>query len=113
MHFAGGSCYSYRFLQPYLDEWDFIPLELPGRGKRLHEQLLRDFDKAAEDLCGQITAAAGEAAFMIYGHSLGAILAVKVAALLEEKEINPLHVVVSGNPGPGIPDDYKKHNLEK
>ncbi len=44
LHFAGGNYYSFRFMFPQLNEFEIIPVELPGRGKRMKENLLKDFD---------------------------------------------------------------------
>ena len=69
-HFAGGNCYSFQFLMPSLSMFEVIPLELPGRGKRLNEPLLNDFDKAAKDLYDQVMARLSAPAFLLYGHSI-------------------------------------------
>jgi external thioesterase TEII len=112
LHFAGGNCYSFQFLQPYLKEYEFIALELPGRGRRIREPLLTDFDEAAEDLFHQVKRRINGPC-IIYGHSMGAILGLKTAHMLECINKPPTCLVVSGNPGPGISDDIQRHLLEK
>jgi external thioesterase TEII len=115
LHFAGGNCYSYRFLMPMLGGFDVITPELPGRGKRTNEALIHDFGKAAEDLYGQISASLDGDRFFIYGHSMGAYLALRVANLLEIAGNGPTGIVVSGNAGPGMVRKDKKfrHLMEK
>ena len=102
IHFAGGSCYSYRPITDYLSDLEITPLELPGRGNRLRELLVKDFDEAVLDLYTQIVNKIVSENFIIYGHSMGAYLALKISHLLEINHFRPLKLFVSGNPGPGI-----------
>lgn len=113
LHFAGGSRYSYDFMRPYLHDFEFIPIELPGRGKRVRERLLDDFNLAAADLFRQILERKTSCEFLIYGHSLGAIMALKLAGMFELIQEPPLYVVVSGSAGPGIADHIASHELDK
>ena len=111
-HFAGGNCYSFRFLTPLLPDYEVITLELPGRGKRMNEPLLDDFDEAAKDLYDQVVDHLTTPEFLIYGHSMGAYLTLRVANMLEKAGRYPVRIIVSGNPGPGIqPEDKKKRYL--
>src|ERR1700744_4083708 len=112
VHFAGGNGYSFNFLKDHLPEFEFLPLELPGRGKRMNESLLTDFQEAARDIFGQIRRLAGTSRFVIYGHSMGAYLALKVTSMLEDAGLMPLSIIVSGNAGPGIGDDKKRHLMK-
>jgi surfactin synthase thioesterase subunit len=49
LHFAGGNIYSFNTITPGLKNLEVIPLELPGRGRRMQKGLLKDFDLAAND----------------------------------------------------------------
>jgi len=109
LHFAGGNCYSYEFLRPYLKEFDVGVIELPGRGKRMDQALLNDFDGAASDIYRQISQRRNGSPFLLYGHSMGAYLTLRVAAMFEQSGTFPEHLIVSGNPGPGVEDaEHKK-----
>jgi len=108
LHFAGGNCYSFQFMTSLLNSFQAIPLELPGRGKRIGEPLLKDFDLAAGDIYDQITRRLISVPFLIYGHSLGAYLALRVAGMLERSGRHPVHVIVSGNAGPDIGEDKRR-----
>lgn len=110
-HFAGGSRYSFEFLTPFLADFEIIALELPGRGDRVKENLTKDFEKAAADLLSQVLGFRKDPNFIFYGHSLGALLAFRVCQLLEDRNIPPAYIVVSGNPGPGIDPDKNMHEL--
>ena len=113
LHFAGGSIYSFQFIRPYLADFEFIPLELPGRGKRAKEGLIRDFDQAVGDICGQIGRRLQPGPFLIYGHSMGAIMALHAAGMLERTGSPPRMIVVSGNPAPAGRDDKKRYLMER
>jgi surfactin synthase thioesterase subunit len=88
--------------------FEVIPLELPGRGKRMNEPLLVEFDEAAKDLYDQVMARLAVPEFLIYGHSMGAYLALRVANMLERAGRLPACVVVSGNAGPDVKTKDKK-----
>lgn len=99
-HFAGGSSYSFQFLTSFLDNFDVISLELPGRGARAKETLLKTFELAALDIFNQIVSRLSMGKFALYGHSMGAMIAYRVCQMLEETGRYPQVVVVSGNSGP-------------
>lgn len=112
MHFAGGNAYSFQFLAPYLNDFELVPLELPGRGRRIYEDLLTDFNQAADDIYRQVREKLRPGKFLIYGHSMGAYLALKVTWLLERNNLSPAHLFVSGNAGPGLRTDRKDYLLD-
>lgn len=111
LHFAGGNCYSFNAINPFLKDFDLVAPELPGRGIRMNEILLRDFESAAEDLLWQILNKSHAAQYLIFGHSMGASMAVKLAAMLENMGQPPLAIVVSGNAGPGTGKKEKTYLL--
>ena len=113
LHFAGGNYYSFQFMLPYLKDFEVVPVELPGRGKRMTENLLRDRDLAARDLYKQVTQKLRSSEFILYGHSMGAYLALRVCALLEQAGKTPSYLVVSGNPGPGVGPERKRYLLSR
>lgn len=112
LHFAGGNHYSFQFLLPWLKDFHVLVPELPGRGRRHGEELLRDFDLAAADIFRQVIRWLDTSPFIIYGHSMGAYLALKVANLLEQTGRCAGYIVVSGNAGPGIRDGKNRHLLQ-
>src|SRR5687768_7922731 len=90
LHFGGGNRYSFQFLKPHLvDHFEFLPLELPGRGRRMNEPLLVDDALAVKDYVNQINGLRDNAAFVIYGHSMGASLGLRVTKELENLGIPP------------------------
>lgn len=113
LHFAGGSSYSYDFIKPYLHDFEIIQLELPGRGRRMDEALILDFNVAAQDLFQQILKRITSASFFVYGHSMGAYLALKIVSMLEKVNKRASYLIVSGNAGPGINEPVKRYLLDK
>jgi external thioesterase TEII len=111
LHFAGGNRYSYQFLTPGLADFEVVPLELPGRGKRIRETLIRDFNLAAEDLFKQVMRSRKSADFSIYGHSMGALLGLTLSSMLENVGEFPTYLFVSGNAGPGTDHKRNRHLL--
>ena len=89
LHYAGGNVYSFNFIKPYLNgQFNFIPIELPGRGKRMREDLLFNKDLAVKDVLNQILENLNSNPFLIYGHSMGASIGFSVINELEEKIIS-------------------------
>lgn len=102
LHFAGGSCYSFDFLKPALNQvFDFLPLELPGRGKRIDQVLLDHKAEAIQDYIKQIQVLRNGQPYLVYGHSMGATLGLSVVKGLELINDPPMQLIVSGNAGPG------------
>lgn len=112
LHFAGGNAYSFQFMLPYLNDFDVIQLELPGRSKRIKEALITEFDVAAQDIYQQIIAMQTSDDYLIYGHSLGSYLALRVTNMLQQANRSPAYLLVSGNPGPGIRDNKQRYLFE-
>lgn len=111
LHFAGGNAYSYQFLLPHLSAFEAIPLELPGRGKRMRDALLKNYDEAVDDLFQQLTTKRNGDDYLIYGHSMGARLGLSISKKLEEKGDPPLGLVASGNAGPGSESEEPDRHL--
>ncbi len=102
LHFAGGNRYSFDFLKSYIgSEYEFHPIELPGRGKRFGEELLKTKDLVIQDYVNQIKNKRNRQPYVVYGHSMGATLGLSVVKHLEDVSDAPLQLIVSGNPGPG------------
>src|SRR5690349_18687727 len=102
LHFAGGSTYSFDFLKKHLKtDIEFLPLELPGRGKRSTEKLIKTKQEAIEDYLSQILKLRNGSPFIVYGHSMGATLGLSVVSGLEKRGHFPEQLIVSGNSGPG------------
>jgi surfactin synthase thioesterase subunit len=113
LHFAGGNSYSFQFMASSLTDFEVITLELPGRGKRVNEELVTDFELAARDIYYQIGQRLNTPVFLIYGHSMGAYLALRVSFMLQQAGTPPAYLIVSGNAGPGVKEKKKIYLLER
>lgn len=96
--FAGGNYSSLKFLKPHLEQdFNLHFLELPGRGKRIKEKLTTDFEKAVLDYTNQVLEQLNrDVPFSLYGHSMGAILALHVSRILENQNLNPSEIYATG-----------------
>ena len=90
--------------------FNFIPLELPGRGKRGTQAFLTKFEDAAADITQQILELNQNHPFLIYGHSIGTVLGLMVTHQLEQVGLYPNRLIVSGSAGPniGLESYYKR-----
>lgn len=107
--FAGGNVYSFRDLIPYFTGFEAIALELPGRGRRIREPLISNFDRAVDDYFNQIVSGLNNTPFIVYGHSMGAYLAFFVCQKLQKAGKIPVCLVVSGNAGMGTYGETKRY----
>jgi surfactin synthase thioesterase subunit len=97
------------------DRWRVVPVELPGRERRILETPYRNVVEAAKNSIDDIVADLGEGArTVLFGHSLGAVLAYELVHLLSTRDVHVERLVVSGSPGPwtqrerratGLPDE--------
>lgn len=112
IHFAGGNCYSYNLLKTLLTAYfDVEVLELPGRGKRITEPLIKDSVLASTDLYIQLKSKLMGSEYLIYGHGMGAILGFLVTKKMEQEMRSPMHLIVTGNNGPGRLREKCRYNM--
>lgn len=114
--FAGaGPSFFHPWRQLAGDRWRVTSLELPGKERRILEDPYRNVIEAAKGSIDDVVADLGEGArTVLFGHSLGAVLAYELAHLLSARGVHVERLVVSGSPGPwtqrerraaGLPDE--------
>lgn len=111
--FAGGSSYSYKEFTKYESEkLKLSPLELPGRGKRIRENLMTDVHELVDDIFKQISTKL-EKPYMIYGHSMGTLLTFLLTKKIIKNGLNPpLWLFLTGSVGPSVIENRKtKYHL--
>ncbi|MFF4582185.1 thioesterase II family protein [Streptomyces sp. NPDC001373] len=114
--FAGaGPSFFHPWRELAAGRWRVTSVELPGRERRIMEEPYRNVFEAAKGSVDDVVADLGEGArTVLFGHSLGAVLAYELAHLLGERGVRVEGLVVSGSPGPwtqrerraaGLPDE--------
>lgn len=96
-----------------LPAWiEVYPVELPGRGERLGESLIDDFESQVVRLCEeQATRMRGD--FALFGHSMGALLAYGMAARLRDVgRPQPRMLFASGSAAPSMRDSERLAGLD-
>lgn len=105
---AGASATAYlRWRRLLPAQVGLVPLEPPGRGARLDQPLLRDFevlaDEMADVLCRHLERQ--PLPYVLFGHSMGGLLAWRLCHLLRERgHALPQRLVVSGCAAPSRRD---------
>ncbi|SAI74501.1 Linear gramicidin dehydrogenase LgrE [Bordetella ansorpii] len=110
---AGASATMYLRWRRLLPAWlDVVPAELPGRGSRLAEDIATDFDALVEALCTELSASL-QGDYVLFGHSMGALLAYGIAVRLRaEGRALPRALVASGSPAPSRRDPSRFAGLD-
>jgi medium-chain acyl-[acyl-carrier-protein] hydrolase len=99
--FAGASATAYHRVGRKLPEdIEVCSLQLPGRGFRMREAALETFD-AIVDSVVRVMAPRIDRAYALFGHSMGAVVALEVARRLRrDGQRAPSALVVSASPPP-------------
>jgi len=105
--YGGGSASSYRSyvhrFPPHIGR--VVPIEIPGRGKRSHEEYAKTIQECAA-LALQEIDTEGER-YVLHGHCMGALLAFEAIKLIEASRRQlPGFMVASGRNAPGHVNDW-------
>jgi surfactin synthase thioesterase subunit len=110
--YAGGDKYAYRTLQKH-STLPWHTLELPGRGLRRKEPALRSIALMASDVGAQLEALHIEGDYVLYGHSMGAMIAHELCLLLTKSgSALPKGLILSGRAAPQSHRPQALHALE-
>src|SRR5579872_323593 len=115
--YAGGSGVIYNTWQRRLAPGiRLIPVELAGRGRRMHEPLYKDADDAVSDALSMIRDGIRQSDYALFGHSMGCMIAYGVTQRIREQGLRPpLHLFFSGRGAPHVdrPDEKKFHLMSE
>ncbi|MCX4854903.1 alpha/beta fold hydrolase [Streptomyces canus] len=89
-----------------------VPVLLPGRGLRLREQPYTAMRPLARDIADALVERELARDYVLFGHSMGALLAYEVACELRERgHDEPRHLFVSGSRAPHLYGDRDDRTL--
>jgi surfactin synthase thioesterase subunit len=93
---------------------EIVSVQLPGREKRFTEEPYRDVATAVTGILPDVLERVSDRDHVIiFGHSLGAVLAYELShRLAETTKIQVDHLVVSGSPGPWAPRKRRATGLD-
>ncbi|NEP01487.1 MAG: hypothetical protein F6K58_23085, partial [Symploca sp. SIO2E9] len=104
--YAGGGSSIFRLWHRELtSNIELCPIELPGRENRIREKPISNLEVLTEKLV-EIFLPHADKPFALFGHSMGALIAYELARKLQQKNINPVYLFVSGRQAPNIPELY-------
>ncbi|MFE6848140.1 thioesterase II family protein [Streptomyces sp. NPDC057686] len=112
--FAGaGPSFFHPWRELSADRWRITSVELPGRERKILEEPYRNVTEAAKGSIDDIIADLGEGArVVLFGHSLGAVLAYELVHLLTARGVHVERLVVSGSPGPWTQRERRATGLQ-
>jgi surfactin synthase thioesterase subunit len=111
--FAGGNKTSFNTLFQKTD-FDVVTINYPGRGTRIKEPLLTDTTKLVDNILDWVIQEIHTSEeYIIYGHSMGALIGFLVCRKLSKLAIQqPLKLVVTGHKAPIYPRAKRLSNME-
>ncbi len=104
--FAGGGALAYRpWTAEMPAEIDVLPVQLPGRERRLREPSYTRLEPLVEAAAKALVPYL-DRPFAIFGHSMGSLIGYEVAQWLRrERGLEPLHLLASARRAPQLPPD--------
>lgn len=110
---AGGTSEACLKWEKYSDGIELIPVDPPGRGKRMAEPLCKTIGEMVEDVLKQMRMLIDpEEEYAVYGHSMGCLLIYEALHELWEAGFPmPVHVFLSGKNPPHIAIETPIHQL--
>ncbi|PPJ61834.1 thioesterase II family protein [Cuspidothrix issatschenkoi] len=109
--YAGGGASVFRLWAQELPlNVEVCAIDLPGREKRMGEKPISNLESLTEILV-EVFLQHLDKPFAIFGHSMGALIAYELSRKLQQKNINPVYLFVSGHSAPNVPELYPPIHL--
>ncbi|CCE74269.1 thioesterase II family protein [Clavibacter nebraskensis] len=100
---AGGAATAHRGWAPFLPAGvELVGVQYPGRGDRFGDPLPRDLDALAAEIADAVAALTDRLPVVLFGHSMGALVAYETARLLAARDRPAVRLVVSGRRAPTV-----------
>lgn len=100
---AGGAASAYRGWAPFAPRGvEVLAVQYPGRGDRYGDPVSRDLDTLAADVAAAVDAMPGRLPVVLFGHSMGALVAYETARVLAARGRPAVRLVVSGRRAPTV-----------
>ncbi|MEF2965230.1 alpha/beta fold hydrolase [Paenibacillus sp. M1] len=113
--YAGGSAVSiYNPWKAKLADADIdvIPVELPGRGRRIREACLSSLREMVEDSCITVAENCGDEPYGLFGYSMGALIAYELYYTLKCQGFNtPARMLLAAKSPPDVQVKRRLHEL--
>ncbi|GAA0732766.1 thioesterase [Dactylosporangium roseum] len=101
---AGGSASFYRGWAPRLPAAEVLAVCYPGRAQRIDEEPETDLRRMAYDVAADLCTHAGGRPLLLFGHSMGAAVALETARALESGGVPVAHLFASGSRDAPLPE---------
>jgi len=100
--FAGGNKYSFNKIEKHISPYfDWVTLELPGRGDRFKEPLLDNIHDMIDDLFVRIKQHIITGEYILLGHSMGCLLGYELMKKIRKNDLKlPVHTFFLGRGAP-------------
>lgn len=110
-HHAGGSAANYKEWASESKELNIYSVELPGKGTRRNEDPILNVDNLAVKIAKAIESISKDRKVVLFGHSMGAAIAFKVAYYLEKNtDIQMQLLIVASRQAPHYKGKDKYHS---
>lgn len=104
-HAGGSASYYSHWRSHFNDDITFIPIEYSGRGTRVKEPLNDNITEMRDDIFSKyiLPVAIDSENYLIFGHSLGAVIAWEIASQIQLLNIKlPICIIFSGRLAPNV-----------
>ncbi|MER7172978.1 thioesterase II family protein [Streptomyces mesophilus] len=109
---AGGSASFYRDWSGRLPEADVLGVCYPGRAERIADPLAEDLRALAYDIADALRPFT-DLPLVLFGHSMGAPIALEAARRLETSGLRVAHLIASGSRDAPLPEPGELHENEE